>query len=87
MAKKNKDEVEDVELSEDEQVINPVPKDERLTWVTMFKVPKDDFCWRAVAITTKGDALVDRKDICTPNIRAIVEENFKIFIARNLFRK
>lgn len=58
-----------------------------LTSATMYKIPGDDFAWRAVEIQTQGPNVISRKDICTPNIRAIIEERLKIFIAKNIFGK
>lgn len=63
----------------------PNKEEPQLISVTMFKVPGDDFCWRAVKTVTQGKKVLSQEDICKPDIRAIIEERFKIFVARNIF--
>lgn len=60
-------------------------KDPILTSIHMGKL--DDFSWEVRVIETQGDKVIKSERIGKPNLRAIIEENFKKEVVRLFFNK
>lgn len=55
--------------------------------IGMRKIEGDDFAWELIKVTTQGEKLLSIERLFKPDIRAIVEEKFRITAAREIFTK
>ena len=47
----------------------------------------DDYTWEVRVLETQGDRVIKSERIGKPNLRAIIEENFKKEVVKHFFSK